>query len=329
MTEFRPPRALRNPHVQSILASLRFRRPWVKRRARALVAAERERIFECGDGVRLQGFYSGHGGVGEPLVVLLHGWEGSAESLYLLSAGAELYAQGFAVLRLNLRDHGDTHHLNRELFHSCRLEEAVGAVRAIQDTYRPGFLGLAGFSLGGNFSLRIAAQAPAAGIALDQVVAVCPVLDPAVTMERLETGWFAYREYFKRKWRGSLLKKASIFPELYDFQNIGALRTLTALTEHFVTRHTPYTDMPSYFAGYAITGERLAGLSVPCQILTSEDDPIIPARDLPRLAHSAALAITVAPFGGHCGFVENLHGPTWTDRQLLRLLSEARARKLG
>lgn len=326
MSEFCPPRVLRNPHLQSVLASLRLRKPWVRRRARALLAATEEVILDCGAGVRLQGFHSAQAEPGAPLIVLLHGWEGSAQSLYLLSTGAELYAAGYAVLRLNLRDHGDSHHLNRELFHSCRIEDAVGAVLAIQARYAPSFLGLAGYSLGGNFTLRVAALAPEAGIRLAQTVAVCPVLDPAVTMERLENGWLAYREYFKRKWRGSLLKKAEIFPELYDFQNLHALRTLTAMTEHFVAQHTPYADLPSYFAGYAITGERLKNLSVPSQILTSEDDPIIPARDLPRLARPEALTITVTRFGGHCGFVENLHGPSWTDRQILRLFETARGR---
>ena len=63
--------------------------------------------------------------------MLLHGWEGSADSTYLLSLAQSLFAAGFEVVRLNLRDHGATHHLNRELFHSCRLPEVVGAVRAL------------------------------------------------------------------------------------------------------------------------------------------------------------------------------------------------------
>ena len=46
--------------------------------------------------------------------------------------------RGFDVVRLNLRDHGETHHLNRDLFHSCRLPEVVGAVRALQQCFRAG-----------------------------------------------------------------------------------------------------------------------------------------------------------------------------------------------
>ena len=99
------------------------------------------------------------------IAVLVHGWEGNAESLYILSLGQQLFDRGFDVVRLNLRDHGDTHHLNRELFHSCRLPEVVGAVQSLQAVVPGQPLHLVGFSLGGNFMLRVAAQAGEAGLA--------------------------------------------------------------------------------------------------------------------------------------------------------------------
>ena len=77
--------------------------------------------------------------------MLLHGWEGGAQALYVQSAGAELLRQGFDVVRLNLRDHGGTQALNQELFHSCRLPEVVGAVAAVAARVAPGRLYLAGF----------------------------------------------------------------------------------------------------------------------------------------------------------------------------------------
>src|ERR1700739_4169985 len=163
--EFEPARWLRTPHLQSSLASTAWRRSRILRGAAALLAAQHEVLLECGAGGRLQCFVSSPArGPGRP-VVLLHGWEGSADSLYLLSLGQLLFAQGFAVVGLNLRDHGATHHSNREIFHSCRLPEVVGAVRALQRRFAGRALQLVGFSLGGNFLLRVAAQAGAGGVA--------------------------------------------------------------------------------------------------------------------------------------------------------------------
>jgi predicted alpha/beta-fold hydrolase len=190
---FAPPFGLRNPHLQSMLASLAPRRWFVTRRARELLAASRDVLVDCGDGVRLLGHHAPRPVGNGELVLLLHGWEGSAESIYVQSCAAHLYARGYDVFRLNLRDHGPTHHLNPELFHSCRIAEVVGAVRAVQALCPSQPLSLVGYSLGGNFALRVAVRAPAAGIRLRQVVAVCPVLDPAHTLERLEHGSWIYR----------------------------------------------------------------------------------------------------------------------------------------
>src|SRR5947207_2812916 len=171
-----------------MLASTAWRRGRILRGAASLLAAQRELLLDCGAGVRLQCFLSSPAHGNGPAVVLLHGWEGSADSLYVLSLAQLLFAQRFAVARLNLRDHGDTHHLNRELFHSCRLPEVIGAVRALQQHLQGTGLRLVGFSLGGNFMLRVAAQAREAGLDLARVIAVSPVLDPAQTLTALERG---------------------------------------------------------------------------------------------------------------------------------------------
>ena len=42
------------------------------------------------------------------------------------------------------------------------------------------------------------------GRELARVAAVCPVLDPALTMQQMERGMPLYMRYFERKWRGSL-----------------------------------------------------------------------------------------------------------------------------
>ncbi|MFO1395124.1 MAG: hypothetical protein U1F09_15320 [Steroidobacteraceae bacterium] len=119
--EFAPPAWLANPHVQSVFPSLPFRRPGVAWQTRRLRAASEELLVDCGDGVRLLAHHATQERIGRApasrVAVLLHGWEGSSESLYILSLGQYLLDRGFDVVRLNLRDHGGSHHLNPEIFH--------------------------------------------------------------------------------------------------------------------------------------------------------------------------------------------------------------------
>jgi predicted alpha/beta-fold hydrolase len=323
---FAPPRFLRNAHLQSIIASFKWRRFLVARRARTMLAQSREHILECGDGVRLMGLHSAHpadsGAAARPLVVLLHGWEGNAESLYLLSLSGFLYDQGFDVFRLNFRDHGPTHHLNREIFHSCRIAEVVGAVRAIQDNFSPPSLSIAGFSLGGNFALRVAARAPAAGIRLNKAIGVCPVLSPSRTLKTMEAGWFVYEQYFIRKWKNSLRRKQQCFPQHFDFKKILQLKNLNDMTDVLVREHSEYPDMATYLDGYSIIGDRLANLQVESHVVLAADDPIIPVGDAKELAKSKFLHVDIVPHGGHCGFVDSFTRESWADRTVARILSK-------
>jgi predicted alpha/beta-fold hydrolase len=300
-----------------MLASTGARRAPIARRAAPLIAAQREMLLDCGGGVRLQCFHSSAGASRGAPVVLLHGWEGSAESLYVLSLGQQLFERGFEVLRLNLRDHGDTHHLNRGLFHSCLLPEVVGAMRALQATFASRPLQLVGFSLGGNFVLRVGAQARAAGLALARIIAVSPVLEPNGTLSALESGFAGYPLYFVRKWWRSLLKKQAAWPAHYDFEPLRRVRDLRRLTAELIRRFTEFGSLEEYLDGYSIAGQRLAALEVPATIITSLDDPIIPADALGRLARPAALRVVVTRYGGHCGFLDRLTGPTWVERRIL------------
>lgn len=307
-----------------MLASTDWRRRRILRGAAHLLAVQRELLLDCGEGVRLQCFVSSPADSSGRPVVLLHGWEGSADSLYLLSLARLLFEQRFEVVRLNLRDHGDTHHLNRELFHSCRLPEVVGAMRALQRHFAGRPLQLVGFSLGGNFMLRVAAQAGTAGLDLDRVIAVSPVLDPAATLTALERGLPLYQRYFVRKWRRSLRRKQGAWPGAYDLRELDRLRGLRSMTAEMVRCYSEFATLEDYLNGYAITGDRLAELEVPSVIFISLDDPIIPADALERLAPSAALSITLTRYGGHCGFFEQLAAPNWLERRILAALGGAR-----
>lgn len=322
MSTFQPPALLRNAHIQSILASTRLRRLRIGARARKLEAASEEVLIECRDGTRLIGDYAQQSAKARGLVILIHGWEGCSKSTYMLSSGSALFLAGFDVFRLNLRDHGPSHHLNRELFNSTRLSDVLEAVHWIQQRYPHDKNYLAGFSLGGNFSLRVAANAAEYDIKLDQVVAVCPVLNPVNTMEALDSGWWLYEKYFVRKWKRSLRTKLKHFPELGYEKDLLSLKSLREMNRYFVPRFTQFPDAPTYLLGYAIIGDALANLQVPSHIIAAQDDPICGAEDLPNLAKTPNLTIESTLHGGHCGYVSNYRLDSWVDHRLLELLHQ-------
>lgn len=323
---YRPPRWLRSPHLQSVLGSSALRRRRGARAMQASGATTSEHLLDAGDGVRLHGLYSlPPGAAPRGLALLLHGWEGSADSSYMQLTAAQLLARGWATFRLNFRDHGGSHHLNEAIFHSNRIDEVVNAAAEVARGFlAPGLpLVAGGFSLGGNFALRLALRAPAAGIPLQRVAAVCPVLDPARTMDRMEQGLPLYLRHFEKKWRSSLQRKRDLFPASHDFDDATLRLRMRDLTRWLVERHTDFGTIERYFDGYSIAGERLAGLQVPADILMAADDPVIPVEDFHALRLPPTTRLEIARWGGHCGFLENARLEGFAERWVAARLAAA------
>jgi len=163
--------------------------------------------------------------------------------------------------------------------------------------------------------------AAAAGLRLEHVVAICPVLDPEHTLHRLERGWALYRRYFIWKWRRSLRKKQAAWPQVYDLRNALELEDThgddRAPRVHL--RRLPLADrVPARLCDRGRGARR--SLASPTRIIAAADDPIIPAVDLARLARPAGLEITCTALGGHCGYFEGGHCSTWLEREVLATL---------
>ncbi|HXC60274.1 MAG TPA: alpha/beta fold hydrolase [Steroidobacteraceae bacterium] len=320
MTPFEPRWPWANRHLQSILPSI-LPRGRLRRRAAALLAASEELTLDCGDGVRLQAYRavprrselaSPRARPQDSVAILLHGWEGSADSYYILALANRLFELGVTVIRLNLRDHGQTHHLNEGIFHSCRLDEVCGAVAALQKLSAvPPWL--IGFSLGGNFALRVAASEDARLGSLAGTIAISPVLHPDSAMRAMERGLPLYQRYFVKKWGASLRRKQQLWrPELVR-EEIFGYGDLRRMTDVLVAQHTEFAGIGAYLDGYAITGDRLATLKAPATLLAALDDPIIPAVDLARLARTPHLRVVTTEHGGHMGFLVSPFRPSWVN----------------
>lgn len=312
---FNPNPCFRNPHLQSMFASLKIR----SLGRNEMVGCARRMIIDGGKGVRLLGFHSTQRDKdSKGLVLLLHGWEGSVSSAYMLHTGRYLFHRGYDIFRLNLRDHGESHHLNRELFHGARIEEVRKAAENISILSRRKPFYIVGFSLGGNFALRIALNP---FNKLKHVFCVSPLLDPYKTTQAIDEGLFPYRYYFMRKWKRSLRKKERLFPQLYNFEKTYSMRSLMEITDYFVKNYSDFKDCRNYFSRYTLLGDRFSKLKTPVTIYAASDDPVIPVSDYHSLKTNHNMHISLQPYGGHCGFIDTLMSSTWYERRIREALN--------
>jgi predicted alpha/beta-fold hydrolase len=252
----------------------------------------------------------------------MHGWEGSSSSAYILAAGDFFYNLGFSICRLNLRDHGDSHHLNEGLFHGALLEETFEAVNYLSQHSENMPVYLVGFSLGGNFALRIAMANYRTPIAnLKHVFAISPPLDPYKTTLAIDNGYFFYRKYFLKKWKRSLIKKQRIFPGKYDFNKMLKAKTCMELTEDVMPYFPGLLSYRDYFNLYTLQNDSFKNLNIPVRIFIADDDPVIPHEDYYKIQENAFLKISRQRFGGHCGFIDLFPLRCWYNQIIAEIIN--------
>jgi predicted alpha/beta-fold hydrolase len=313
---FCPSRLIRNHHVQSILASSRLRILGDNN----LMENSEEIIVTAAGGSRLLSFFT-RKTAARGLIIIIHGWEGSSSSTYVLAAGNYFYNSGFSVCRLNLRDHGNSHHLNEGLFHGALIEETFDAISQLSGLSGNLPVYIVGFSLGANFCLRIAAKHTQSAIQnLRHVFAISPPLNPYKTTLAIDNGYSFYRLYFLRKWKKSLLKKQQLFPMKYDFGKILQARTCLEMTEAIMPYFPDFPSSRDYFNLYTLRNDFFQDFEVPVTVFIAEDDPVIPPDDFGKLQENEFFRVSRQKFGGHCGFLDLFPFRCWHLEKIVAML---------
>ena len=308
--DFTPAVGLTNPNLQTIFSSA-IRKIIISRTEAEFLNAGQEEIINLGS-VRLQIERDKPANI-EPLglIMIIPGWLGHSKSSYVVSLAKKLVDARFEVVRITLRDHGETCHLNSGLFHSAETQEVVDLIKKLVDDFkvrypnREGDLttGLVGFSMGGNFALRVARQ-----LSSVRTLAISPSLSPHKTIQKIENSQI-YRPYFINKWRKIFRDKQRHFPDLYDFSYAMKQKSIITLTKHFIGEFTSFDSVDSYCDAYDLCGSRLEGVNA--HILASLDDPVVPTSDIDALPPSVTRKMTKR--GGHTAFIENWALESWSD----------------
>jgi hypothetical protein len=312
MFSFKPASFLKNPHTQTILGASKLRLELVHLRTKDVRKHSESILLRAEEGVRLHADFAKNPNSNNKLAILLHGWEGSSNSAYILSCAQSLFNMGYNIARLNLRDHGDTHHLNQTPFNSVRIDEVCEAILNLSLRHPNEGILLLGFSLGGNFVLRLSGLAKIQALNIENTIAICPAIDPLNTSRALEKSgsWF-YHHHFLKKWRASLLKKYRYYPEIMRSTNDLKVKRLHKMNEFFAPLHTGFENAEEYLSAYTITQSTLNAIHNNCAIIYSDDDPIIKASDYDVLEPNKFVEFHPQTHGGHCAFLQDAQLTSW------------------
>jgi predicted alpha/beta-fold hydrolase len=302
---FVPHPLLRNCHAQTIVATRRLLRYKMLRGERELfeprlveVEPDARVLLKCRwQAERLKA----------PTLLILHGLEGSSDSLYMLGTARKAFAAGFNVVRMNMRNCGGTEHLTHTLYHSGMtgdihrvLVDELAGREGLKEIY------VVGFSMSGNMVLRLAGEyGREAPRALAGLCAVSPSIDLNGCADRIERRENAvYRWSFLRSLRRRVRSKSRLHPALYDARGLWRVRTQRQFDERYTAPHGGFSDAADYY-GRASSLPVIAQIRLPTLIIHAADDPIIPAEPFrdPSIAGNPEVLLVLTERGGHVGFI--------------------------
>ena len=250
----------------------------------------------------------------KPLLIVSHGLEGSSRRHYvtgLIRAMPEVNA-----LAWNYRSCSGDPNRNLRFYHSGATDDLdfviqQAVARGVKDIY------LAGFSLGGNLSLKwLGENAKKASQFVRKAVAFSVPLHLSSSSQQL-TRWEnrLYTHRFLQTLLEKVTEKSARYPmditpsmltsirSLYDFDNVitGPLHGFKDAEEYYERNSSLYF---------------LANIQVPTLIVNAKNDPFLSQECLPEQIDSDFVQIELPDSGGHCGFYpRNYRGQTWAEQR--------------
>ncbi len=320
---FRPAPWLPGPHLQTVGA--KFLRPQPE------IQLSRERLATPDDDFLDLDFVHGLPGQDDrPLVIILHGLEGSTGRGYVRLAMAELARRGIPSVGMNFRSCSGELNRRPRFYHSGETGDLAFVLRTLGERWPGRPLGALGFSLGGNVLLKYLGEMGRLGNHPLAVAATVSVpFDLMAGTRALEAGTMGrvYSHYFLRSLRRKTRGKADLIREWVDLEGVLRARTLREYDEAATAPLHGFPGAEVYYR-QSSSAAFLEHIRTPTLLLQSEDDPFLPGRALP-LATVRANSHLLAAFtsgGGHVAFVDG-PGPWrpgfWAEREAARYLQNA------
>ena len=297
---FVPAAPLAGPHAQTLWSGLLLRPP--------AVATRPERL-ELPDGDFLDLAWL-DGPRGAPLVVVLHGMQGSIASPYARVVLAGLRERGLRALFVHFRGCGPTPNRLARGYHSGETEDLGTVLEVLRAREPETRLGAIGFSLGGNVLVKHLGETRGA-TPLTAGVAVSVPFDLAACAEALDHGAARmYRGWLLRKTFPLVRAKRAVLEQAgIDVDGILAARTMRDLDGRLTAPLHGFEDADDYYRR-ASAGPYLRSVERPCLVVHARDDPFMTPAVAPVAEQvSASVELAVSAHGGHVGFLEAGHGP--------------------
>lgn len=291
-SDFRPAWWLPGPHLQTLIPNLLHRTP--------PKGMQRERL-ELADGDFLDLVWAGP--PEGPLVLVLHGLEGSVRSPYAVGIINALAATGYRVALMHFRGcSGEPNRLPRS-YHSGETGDLNTVVDELRRRNPDRTLFALGYSLGGNALLKWLGE-QRSNAPVSAAVAVSVPFDLSRAQRRLQQGFSrVYQWHLLNRLRRSVRTKARLMELPVAVDQLASVHSFRQFDDQVTAPLHGFRDADDYY-NRCSSRQFLASITVPTLVLQAKDDPFMSPDGLPtRSELSAHVTLELSQTGGHVGFV--------------------------
>ena len=245
---------------------------------------------------------------GAPVLLLLHGLEGSVRSHYAQGLLAEARERGWHGVVLTFRSCGSEMNRTPRSYHSGETSDTHFVIQHLESSFPAAPLILAGVSLGGNVLLKyLGEQGNGISKRVKGAAAVSVPYDLAQSSRYINEGFAKiYQWNFLRSLTRKAQSKREQVPGLISRDALGTVKTMWAFDDCFTAPVHGFHDASDYYSKSSSVNW-LDTISVNTLLLSAVDDPFLPPDVLTKVKDIASrnphLQVEFPLHGGHVGFI--------------------------
>ena len=297
-SKFKPAWWLRNRHAQTIYPAF----PW----SGAPRIRFRSECLELPDGDLTVVDWMADGpapGDDTPILIVLHGLEGSANSPYARMLLKQAAAHGWRGAVLHFRDCGDYRNRLPRRYHAGETNDIRFFLESLRAQGHEGPMLATGFSLGGNVLLKYLGE-NGVSTPLSAAAAVCVPLDLHDSANALTRGFSKlYQRHLLKRMKKAVRRKFNPHNAAFDWGKAMTATTFAEFDDAVTAPLHGFSSKDEYYDRCS-SGSFLAAIQCPTLIINAIDDPFMTPAAVPDASRiSASVQLELSSGGGHVGFV--------------------------
>ena len=294
-TSYRAPYHLPGGLIQTVAAG---------RKHRPSISMERETLtLSDGDFIDLDWVSNNN----NQLIIVTHGLEGSSRSQYIVDLILECNPNKYDILVWNCRSCSGRMNKLQKLYHHGEIEDISEVVSHVLNTKKYNKLHLAGFSMGGNISIKFLSQNKELAMEITSCAVVsspCDLRGSSNAMDRPMN--FLLRKYFMRNIYKKLAAKEAQFPGSFPMEEFHKLKSWNKFDELFIAPFSGFNSVDEFYYD-ASANNFIEGVTTPLYLLNAKNDPVLPqsCHPIAQAKKSDNLFLELPRTGGHVYFPIN------------------------